>query len=210
MPLTEFIAKYGEKGYIVLKAVLEASRRARIRSLGDFSLQDVKKALAERGINYNPSLLLSKLEREYGVIETSYRSSGQRWWRIIDRSEIEEAIREWEGEPESDREDPRLRLLRIQFYSINPHEILEVLVRLSRRRRLTRQEAEKLRKIAFQDLPLLVEFLEKASAEYPDELVDEIALAESILELAEELTVARGGRGESLELALRNRVREPL
>ena len=55
-----------------------------------------------------------------------------------------------------------------------------------------------LRRIAFQDLPLLVDFLERAKAEYPDELAAEIALAERILEEAEARVAspwARAGRG---------------
>ena len=186
MVLEGFVGKYGEKGYIVLKAILEASRRARAPyALGDFNYKDIKKILLEMGIDYNPSPLLSKLEKEYGVIETSYKSNNQHWWNIIDRYSIEEIVREWEGKPEPDPEDPRVRMLRIQFYSLDPQSIMDTLTRLSRRSRLSSAEKEKLRKFAFHELPLLVEFLEQAKTEYSDELADEIALAESIIELAE-------------------------
>lgn len=210
----EFLARYGEKGYIVLRAILEAAREALARpGLGDFDYRGVRKALERMGYSYNPSPLLGILEREYGLIETSYKSSNQHWWRFLDRESIEEAVREYEGRPEPDEADPRLRLLRIQFYSLDPGGIMDLLQRLSARKRLTSHERNLLRRIAFDDLPHLVDFLEAAKAEYPDELADEIAYAEAILELAEAL-VGGGQRrgaisGSPLKLAPRSRVREP-
>ncbi len=218
MTLAEFVARYGEKGYIVLKAIIEAARRTRApHALGDFSYRDLKRILKEMGVDYNPSPLLVRLEREYGVIETSYRSSNQHWWNIIDRYSIEEVLREWEGRPEPDPEDPRVRMLRIQFYSLDPQSLLDTLTRLSRRYRMSAVERDRLRRFAFHELPLLVEFLERAKADYPDELADEIAMAESILELAEMVTSRAGGRGKprrmmspELEDALRRGGSEPL
>ncbi|MCE4622619.1 MAG: hypothetical protein F7B19_04825 [Desulfurococcales archaeon] len=218
MVVDEFIAKYGERGYLVLKAILEAARKGRRPfSLGDFNYKDVKIALKAMGIDYNPAPLLSKLEKEYGVIETSYKSSNQHWWRILDRELIEAVVREWEGKPEPDPEDPRVRMLRIQFYSLSPHEILDLLTRLSKRKRLTSMERAKLKKIAFEELPLLVDFIEKASSEYPDELSEEIAVAESILELFEEIVYGGASKArysvkgrERLEDSLRYRDREPI
>lgn len=217
MIIDEFIAKYGERGYIVLKAVLEATKKSR-RSfkLGDFSFRGVKTILKAMGVEYNPAPLLSKLEKEYGVIETSYKSSNQHWWRILDKGLIETVVREWEGRPEPDPEDPRLRMLRIQFYSLSPQETLDLLTRLSRRR-LNSVERARLKKIAFEELPLLVDFIEKARSQYPDELSEELAVAESILDLFEE--VVRGGESkmsrstlvrDRLENSLRYREREPV
>lgn len=215
MMLEEFIAKYGERGYLVLKAILEAAKRAKKPfSLGDFSFKDVKAVLKSMGVDYNPAPLLSKLEKEYGVIETSYKSSSQRWWRIVDRRTLESIVREWEGRPEPDPEDPRLRMLRIQFYSLQPYEILDLLTRLSKRRRLNSAEKARLRRIAFEDLPLIVDFIERAQSDYPDELSQEIAVAESILDLFEELVgpASRSGGvyGGGLEHPLRSREREPI
>lgn len=215
MMLEEFIAKYGERGYLVLKAILEAARRAKKPfSLGDFNFKDVKAVLKSMGVDYNPAPLLSKLEKEYGVIETSYKSSSQRWWRIVDRRTLESIVREWEGRPEPDPEDPRLRMLRIQFYSLQPYEILDLLTRLSKRRRLNSAEKARLRRIAFEDLPLIVDFIERAQSDYPDELSQEIAVAESILDLFEELVGPASRSGErysgGLEHPLRSREREPI
>ena len=216
-PADEFLARYGEKGYMVLKAVLAASRlRLGGPRLGDFSFRDVKEFLSRNGFRYNPSLLLSKLEKEYGLIETTYRSGGQHWWRIVDEEAIEEALARYEGgedeEPSSEDLPPRARLLRIQFYSLDPERMLEVLYRLRRRRRLTEAERRLLQKIAFEDLPRLVAFLEEAQASYPDELQAEIMMAETILEIVESLTLPRrapaGGPGR-LEAAPLRREREP-
>jgi len=212
-PAGEFLARYGEKGYIVLKAILEASREAIAKpALGDFDFKGVKRALTRMGYSYNPSPLLSILEREYGLIETTYKSSGQHWWRFTAREDIEQAVRAYEGRPEPDEGDPRLRLLRVQFYALDPGMIMDILQKLASRKRLTSYEKSLLRRIAFEDLPRLVEFLEAARSEYPDELADEISYAEAILELAEALVAGerRAGRRSSLEAALRGRLREPV
>lgn len=215
-PAELFLAKYGEKGYLVLRAILAASRtRLGGPRLGDFSYRDVKDYLARQGVSYNPSLLLSRLEKEYGLIETTYKSGGQHWWRVLDLEEIERAVRSYEGREEPGDEDdsepppPRVRLLRIQFYSLEPDRILETLYRLKRRRRLSEAERRLLRRLAFEDLPRLVEFLEEAQASYPDELQDEIAMAETILDLVESL-IGRRRTVERLEDALLSRKRESL
>ncbi len=208
-PIEEFIARYGDRAVMVLRAILEASRRARRPAPGDFDFKGVKAALARMGFSYNPAPLLSILEREYGVIETTYKTSGQHWWRIVDRRIVEEALRDYLGEEAGGDDDPRLKLLRIQFYSLNPHSMLEFLQRTLQRRRLTRVDLERLRRLAFEDLPLLVKWLEEARSEYPDELADEISLAEDILEMAEE--AAAGPRQSwASQHTLRGRIGEPL
>ncbi len=217
-PADEFLAKYGDKGHAVLKAILAASRtRLGGPRLGDFSYRDVKEFLARQGISYNPSPLLSKLEKEYGLIETTYKSGGQHWWRIVDPDSIERAVARYEGAEESPDEEPyRARMLRIQFYALNPDRIMETLYRLQRRKRLTPHEQKLLRQIVFEDLPRIVEFLEEAEASYPEELHAEILMAEAILQLAERIVVGSrraGSRGQSvlgLENALARRGREPI
>lgn len=190
-PAEEFLARYGERGEMVLRAILDAARRRGLRpGPGDFDYRGVKEALARMGVSYNPAPLLRVLEREYGLIETTYHTGSQHWWRILDKRAIEEAI----GSASSDPGDPRLRLLKVQFYSLDPEGVMELLQRLASRRRLSRAERERLRRIAFEILPLLVKWLEEASQEYPDELAGEIAYAEEILELAE--AAARGRRLE--------------
>jgi hypothetical protein len=215
-PADEFLLKYGENGYLVLKAVLAASTtRLGGPRMGDFSFRDVKEYLEKNGVRYNPSLLLSKLEREYGLIETTYKSGGQHWWKIVDPEEIERAVSSYEGADtiEEGEEPARVKLLRIQFYSLEPERILETLYRLSRRRRLSEPERRLLRRLAFEDLPLLVRFLEEATAEYPEELEAEIAMAETILDMVEKLTSTHkmpSTRRASSENAPLSSIREPI
>ncbi|MEB3860803.1 MAG: hypothetical protein GSR84_01110 [Desulfurococcales archaeon] len=198
MELTEFIAKYGERGYLVLRAIIEeADSNWGGPGLGDFSYKGVRNRLRSYGVEYNPAPLLSKLEKEYGVIETTYHSTSQHWWRILDREAIVEALRRHEGLPPAGEggDDTRARLLRIQFYSLEPDKILETLKRLARGRRMSDADRRRLRRIVFEDLPLLVKFLEEAEGEYEDLLSREIALAHAILEAAERLVAPAGGRG---------------
>jgi len=188
--LTEFIGRYGDRGYVLLKAILEeADSNWANPVLGDFDFKGVKSRLMSYGVDYNPSPLLSKLEKEYGVIESSYRSSNQHWWRITDREAIEEVVRLKEGRPPRDEEDPRIKMLRIQFYSLEPERILEVIRRASKSGRLNEYMKKQLKRIVFEDLPLIVEFLERARSEYPEELFREIALAETIMESLEKVIV---------------------
>ncbi len=169
----EFLAEYGEKGYAVLRAAAESALSAGQRSvrLGDFSYREVVARLRAWGIEYNPSMLLRVLERDYGVIETSYRSSSQHWWRFIDLDATLEALElyekgvnpteEGEGDTGLD-EDPEVALLRLQIASLNPYSLLEKLEKLNAKPRLTPADYAVLRSIAFNDLPAAVELVRRA------------------------------------------------
>ena len=165
----DFLARYGERGYAVLRAVLEAyysSRGSRGVRLGDFSYRDVVNRLRAWGLDYNPSMLLRVLEREYGVIETSYSSRNQHWWRISSPEEVAAALEEYEAgvEPGDGEEpgDPEVELLRLQIASIDPEGVLEKLDRLAAKPRLSRQELLVLRSLAFNELELVVRLLRRA------------------------------------------------
>ena len=193
--LREFINVYRERGYYVLKAILEVSRENWGRgALGDFDFKGIKRKVEEYGIDYNPALLLSRLEKEYGVIETTYRSSSQHWWRIVDLEAIEEVVAEYEGRSldEMVTLPPRARLLRIQFYALEPERILGILRRLQRGIRVSQKVLED---ILFHKLPRVVDFLEAALEEYSEELSSEISLAEEILRLAEQAVLSRRSQG---------------
>ena len=213
-PADEFLAKYGDKGLAVLKAIIAASRtRLGGPRLGDFSYKDIKEYLARHGISYNPSLLLSKLEKEYGLIETTYKSGGQHWWRVIDLDSLEAAIQRYDGGDDSRGENelpPRARMLLIQFYALEPERILETLHRLSRRKRLSQAEQGLLRRVVFEDLPRIVEFLEEAEASYPEELEAEIMMAEAILEMAEKIVAQRRGGQAVPSIGREARLESPL
>ncbi len=211
--LEDFLEKYGEKGYIVLKAILEEASRPSTRPRpGDFSFKGIKSRISSYGIEYNPSLLLAKLEREYGVIETSFKSSNQHWWRIRDKRELARVVKLYEGVEEEASEDPRVRVLRIQLWSLEPEKILKTLHRIASSPRPGYRERGELRRIAFEVLPLVAKFVEEAS-EYGDELSDEISIAEEILEAAERaiarLSQGRGAREAWLEAPSKGGLREP-
>ena len=205
--LDEFVAKYGERAYYILKAIIDATMRVGGARLGDFDLKSLKEALSSYGLEYNPVPLLYSLEKRYGVIRTSYRSSQQHWWVIVDRKQIERAVASYEGRDAGD--DYGLKLLRIQFYSLEPFEVLRRLKAAATADRGAKRKV--LESVAFGVLPRLVEFLEKAKERYQYELSGEIRIAEEILYLAEALatslssapsigsSAAASSRKESLE-----------
>ena len=92
----DFLEKYGDKGFIVLKTAIEISlSNTNNRRFGDFSYQSLVFRLNSMGIGYNPSNILRILEREYGVIEKTYSSSRQKWYRFIDLDAVREALYEY-------------------------------------------------------------------------------------------------------------------
>ena len=191
--LDEFVAKYGERAYYILKAIIDATMRVRGARLGDFDLKSLKEALSSYGLEYNPVPLLYSLEKRYGVIRTSYRSSQQHWWVIVDRKQIERAVASYEGRDAGD--DYGLKLLRIQFYSLEPLEVLRRLKAAATADRRAKRRV--LESIAFGILPRLVEFLEKAKERYQYELSGEIRIAEEIVYLAEALATSLSSAADS-------------
>ena len=167
----EFLAQYGERGYAVLRAAVDAAVAARGRGvrLGDFSHREVVARLKAWGIEYNPSMLLRILERDYGVIETSYRSGNQHWWKFLDIDAVVEALDEYDrgtgsgmDEEEDDIEDPEVELLRLQVASLDPEGLLSELRRLSAKPRLSRSEIVRLRSLAFNEMEAVVRLLRRA------------------------------------------------
>ena len=194
----EFLAKYEERGLLVLKAAIAAAiarKREGGVKLGDFSYRDIVVRLRAQGISYNPSMLLRILERDYGVIETSYRSGNQHWWKFVDFDSVVEAVEAYEkGDDaigalkEDDEEiglesDPRVELVRVQVAALRPRKLLKTLRVLAAKKRLTSRDVKVFQDLAFNVLPKLVHVLEKAR-EYEEELVEEIALLEKVLKLA--------------------------
>jgi len=154
------------------------------------------------GIEYNPSMLLRSLERDYGVIETSYKSSSQHWWRFIDIDAVAEALEMYEkgyntaleAEEDVGPEDPELTLLLFQIASLNPHGVLEKLQKLASKPRLTSADYAVLRSLAFNELPAIVEVLRRAEEiGYEGE---EVSTLREVLRLASELAarLLRSGR----------------
>ena len=125
--------------------------------------------LREKGINYNPNQLLRILERDFGVIETTYRSSNQRWWRFTNPSAVARALDVYEGK-ESDElvEDPEILLLKLQIEVIDIRKLLNEVMNLLTKRVLTQSDKERIKQLLFNDLTLVVKTFKKTQ-KYPEE-----------------------------------------
>lgn len=181
----EALEKYGDRAYVVLKAMIEVARDYTLSSRnrhGDFDYRGLVLRLKAMGVEYNPSRLLKTLE-EYGIIETTYHSGGQHWWRIISLDEVEEALREYSGEPTLDQEDPEITLIKVQVESLEPENLKSILQLMLRKKKLGEIDKKKFKRIVFEDLELVVKVLKKA-LEYEDVLEPEIKRLREILSLA--------------------------
>jgi len=206
--LKEFIIEYGERACILLKAIYEESSSQRELKLGDFSVKGLKSKLKSWGIDYNPIPLILKLEKELNIIETSYRSTTQRWWRILDRGILERALRECNITPQHRiLEDSRARILKIQLHILKPWEILGMLKNIQSKNTMTKSDLELVKRIAFNELPILIKIKEEAeSLGYNIGLREELEVVERIIEVLEEVVL----RKESSENKIVWEVRPPI
>ena len=175
------ISEYGEKAKIVLRAAIESAEELRMKSaarLGDFDYKTLKKKLREQSINYNPSLLLRALERDYMIIETSYKSSNQHWWVFLDEDAVRRVVLE-----EELTEDPEVIVLKTQYKTLKPRELLETLARIESKKKLNEIDKKILRRIAFEELDLVVKILGRMR-ERRDLFENEIRVLEEILRRA--------------------------
>ncbi len=178
----EFLEKYGERGEMVLRAALdvaEAYRRKGKAVLGDFDFKGVVKRLKHYGLEYNPSPLLSKLEKEYALIETSYKSSNQHWWKFVDEEAIRLALNEEEDEEEI---DPQVAVLKVQVAALELSDIKEKLAKVLSKGKMSIAERKWFKNFAFETLPLIAKVAEKVLEEgYED---PELLEAVEVLKLA--------------------------
>ena len=80
--LAEFLLKYGDKAGALIEAIREASLRNDNPDAGDFSYKQIMEILDSKGYAFDPKNLLRILEKDYGLIVTSFRTSSQLWWRV--------------------------------------------------------------------------------------------------------------------------------
>ncbi len=180
----EVLEKYGDKAYLILKAMLEVAREYAYQGKnkhGDFDYRGIVLKLKTLGLDYNPSSLLRIIE-DYGLIETSYRSSNQHWWKIISIQEVERALREYEGLDEG-IDDPEVLLIKVQVQSLDLPSVKRILEKMLKKNRLTEIDKKRFRRLVFEDLELLVKVLKRA-LEYEDYLEDEISLMKEVLVMA--------------------------
>ncbi len=190
--ILEFLVEYGERAYAVLRAALDSylsSKETNVFRLGDFSYREIVARLKSWGISYNPSMLLRILERDYGVIETSYKSNTQHWWKFVNVRAVISALEHYvsRGEPVENNktempEDIEIALLATQIASLNPFELYDKLRKLAKKDKLTKADMLFLRKIAFNEIELITSILRRAeNIGYES---DEIDILKSILSLA--------------------------
>ena len=178
-----FIGEHGEKGELVLKAALERAQELDLEGrpkLGDFDFKGVKRKLLEWGVRYNPSQLLRKLEREYAVIETSYRSTTQHWWIFYDRDEVERVIG---SERLHEASDFEFKLVLAQYNVLRPARLLSELRSLSTKKALTPRDVERLRLLLFNEIEEAVKLARKMEA-FPEQFKREREVLAKIIELA--------------------------
>ena len=161
----EFLEKYGERGEMVVRAALEVADAYRKKGkavLGDFDFKGVVKRLKQYGFDYNPSPLLSKLEKEYALIETSYKSANQHWWRFVDEEALRLALSE---EDEEEELDPQIAVLKVQTAALEIDEVKAKLAKILSKGKMSVAEKKWFRNFAFETLPLIAKVAEKVLEE---------------------------------------------
>lgn len=191
----EFLEKYGDRGVVVLRTALEISFDNSIasRRLGDFSYQQLVMRLRAMGINYNPANLLRILEREYGVIEKTYDSSNQKWYRFVDIESTRQALDEYLG-GSVEQEDPRVQYLRIKYKVLEPLKVLKTLRSLSSKKVLGRSDKRFFKEFVFTDLSRIIGLMEEMM-EYHDAFTRELRVLNEILMLSTKIAEAMEGGG---------------
>jgi hypothetical protein len=161
----DLLYKYGEKAYLVLKTAYELYKVSAIdgrKVLGDFDFKSLVSKLREKGFNYNPNQLLRIMERDFGVIETTYRSSNQRWWRFTDPAAISKALDIYEGRYEDSLDnDPEVTLLKLQVEVVDIDSILNFISELLAKNSLTVSDKSKLKQMLFNDIPIVVKLFKE-------------------------------------------------
>jgi len=155
--LAEFLLKYGEKARALIEAIREASLRNDNPDAGDFSYKQVMEILDSKGYAFDPKNLLRILEKDYGLIETSFRTSSQHWWRVKAR----EILSGDEGA--DDLQDPRVAAIKIKAASLELQAIKRKLEFLLRKPILTELDKREFRRFSFNELNDIVTLLEEAS-----------------------------------------------
>ncbi|WP_054837128.1 hypothetical protein, partial [Metallosphaera hakonensis] len=152
--LTEALLKY-ERASIILRVALSIVEDKGRSEVGDFDYRTLTSRLLEMGYDFEPKMILRALERDFGIIETSYKSSNQHWWRFIDLDAVKEAL-------DQEEEDPEILLIKTQASSLGLTDIERRLESLIKRGIRSDVDRSILRKIAFEDLPLLLDVYKKS------------------------------------------------
>lgn len=180
--IKSFLDRFSDKGLLILKTAYEISQDPYIdHKLGDFSFKHLVLKLSSIGFIYNPANLLRMLEREYGVIEKSYSSSNQTWWRFVDIEAVRRVLSEFYGTP---LEDPETKALFIKYKSIEPRSLLEFLKKLVSKESLSTSDRENFKNFVFNELDKIVELVRRME-KYEEVFSSELTVLREILNLAD-------------------------
>lgn len=183
----DFLNKYGDKGYVVLKTIVEIAFDPEIdHRLGDFSYKHLVFKLSKMGIEYSPHNMMRILEKEYGLIEKTYISTTQKWWRLVEPETIRKTILEYSSG--LDLEEPELKLLAIKYRSLEPLNILNILRRLVVKDKLSNSEKELFRKIVFNELETITSLINKMQ-QYGELFKEELRTLGEVVNLAERISM---------------------
>lgn len=158
----DYVAKYGERGKAVLmsavEAMLENEKESHRNRLGDFDYRTMKIVLTRRKVSLKPHVYLRVLEREYGIITQTYRSSKQEWWAFTDRN----IVLKWYNE-EREREivDPEMKTLISKYKFLKIDETLRKFENYASKSELTVLEEEEVRRYVFSYLDAVVSLLKE-------------------------------------------------
>ncbi|MEM4718353.1 MAG: hypothetical protein QXE81_06345 [Desulfurococcaceae archaeon] len=177
-----FLEKYGEKGLLVLKAAYDISQDPNVdHKLGDFSFKHLVLRLTSIGLNYNPINILRIMEKEYRIVEKSYSSSNQTWWRFVDVDAVRSILSDQYG---AQLEDPVIKSILIKYRSIEPRSIVDTLKRLLVKEGFTNADKEIFKNIVFNVLDKVV-WLINEMEKYEEVFNPEIRVLKEILNLAD-------------------------
>jgi len=185
--MLEAYHKYGQRFLLVMKTAIAIAKENKLRESalpGDFEYKSLVERLSAIGFSYNPSLLLRILEREYRLIETSYKSTSQRWYKFrYDIGYIETIISSLTAGNEV-LDDPDIVMIRIQLSSLRPKYWLSKLKSMSIKEKLSKTDVSLFEKFSFNILPKFIRILKHAE-EYEEVFLIEINAIKEIIQLAQ-------------------------
>lgn len=151
--LEDYLSKYGDKGKLVLLAAVEAmrdlERRGEYSRLGDFDYRTLKEALEGLGGGVSPSIYLRALERDYGLIAQTYRSTRQQWWSFTDRVAV---LKWYERVSGRSADEPEMKAILAKYRALKPEGALARLESMLHKRSLSPMEQKELKEFIFSDL----------------------------------------------------------
>jgi len=180
---TEALLRFGDRCKLILKVAISIAESNDKKELGDFDYKTLVEKLQEAGLDKDPKMILRALERDYGIIETTYKSANQHWWRFINIEEVKEAIGD-------EIEDPEIQLIKIQANSLNLTELERKLRFMLNKPVLSEVDRALFKKIAFEELNYVMEVYRKASMY--EETYDIAEKVKSILTLATRVSMKIG------------------